>query len=325
MLVFFLVLGFFVLIGIGSQIQKANKVKQTLATISRDFKMDEVHVSDFDTSVLGICFRDKTVLLGDSSRQVLYPWAKVVSVEVVRDGVMLNQTNRGSQVGGALVGGVILGPLGALVGGLSGSSTGVNRVKELALRIIVDDTVRPLYVVNFYQDASKKGSAPDGLLVTPHRERLERMHAHMVNALRQAQTDTRALEQRSLPSLNSSQPSLDRLQTLWDLKEKGALTDAEFQQQKALLLQTGGSVSLPLPSTAEGPKAWRVLLVSPGSNKIATIKAVREVTSLGLAQAKSLVDSPPQILKETSSEIEADRIKRRFDGIAPVRIEEHSQ
>jgi large subunit ribosomal protein L7/L12 len=65
---------------------------------------------------------------------------------------------------------------------------------------------------------------------------------------------------------------------------------------------------------------FTVILKDGGANKIATIKAVREVTALGLKEAKDLVDGAPKPLKENISKEDAAAIAKKFDGIATVEI-----
>src|SRR6202034_2582744 len=65
---------------------------------------------------------------------------------------------------------------------------------------------------------------------------------------------------------------------------------------------------------------FQVILKDAGANKISTIKAVREVTSLGLKEAKDLVDGAPKPLKENVSKEDAAAIAKKFDGIATVEI-----
>jgi large subunit ribosomal protein L7/L12 len=65
---------------------------------------------------------------------------------------------------------------------------------------------------------------------------------------------------------------------------------------------------------------FQVILKDAGANKISTIKAVREVTSLGLKEAKDLVDGAPKALKENATKEEAETIKKKFEGIATVEI-----
>ena len=79
----------------------------------------------------------------------------------------------------------------------------------------------------------------------------------------------------------------------------------------------GGSAAAPPP---EEKTEFTVILKDAGANKIATIKAVREVTALGLKEAKDLVDGAPKALKENVSKDDAAAIAKKFDGIATVEI-----
>ena len=70
----------------------------------------------------------------------------------------------------------------------------------------------------------------------------------------------------------------------------------------------GGAAAAP----AEEKTEFTVVLTNVGTNKINTIKVVREVTSLGLKEAKDLVDGAPKTLKEGVSKDEAEAIKKKF-------------
>lgn len=63
---------------------------------------------------------------------------------------------------------------------------------------------------------------------------------------------------------------------------------------------------------AEEKTEFNVVLTSAGANKINVIKVVREVTSLGLKEAKDLVESAPKPIKEGVSKEEAENIKKKF-------------
>jgi len=79
----------------------------------------------------------------------------------------------------------------------------------------------------------------------------------------------------------------------------------------------GGAAAAP----AEEQTEFTVVLTNFGSNKINTIKIVREVTSLGLKEAKDLVDGAPKTLKEGVSKAEAEAIKKKFaDAGAAVEL-----
>jgi len=71
---------------------------------------------------------------------------------------------------------------------------------------------------------------------------------------------------------------------------------------------------------AEEKTEFNVILKNAGGNKINTIKVVREVTSLGLKEAKDLVDGAPKPLKEGVSKEEAETIKKKFEGVADIEI-----
>ena len=64
---------------------------------------------------------------------------------------------------------------------------------------------------------------------------------------------------------------------------------------------------------AEEQTEFNVILTAVGSNKISTIKVVREVTSLGLKEAKDLVDGAPKPVKEGIAKDEAEEIKKKFE------------
>jgi large subunit ribosomal protein L7/L12 len=79
----------------------------------------------------------------------------------------------------------------------------------------------------------------------------------------------------------------------------------------------GGAAAAP---AAEEKTEFQVILKDAGANKINTIKAVREVTSLGLKEAKDLVDGAPKALKENATKDEAEAIKKKFDGVATIEV-----
>jgi large subunit ribosomal protein L7/L12 len=71
----------------------------------------------------------------------------------------------------------------------------------------------------------------------------------------------------------------------------------------------GGAAAAPV---VEEKTEFTVVLTATGANKINVIKAVREVTSLGLKEAKDLVDGAPKPIKEGVSKDEAEAIKKKF-------------
>ena len=66
-------------------------------------------------------------------------------------------------------------------------------------------------------------------------------------------------------------------------------------------------------ATAEEKDSFDVELTSAGDSKVKVIKVVREVTGLGLKEAKDLVDSAPKVIKEGVSKAEADELKAKLE------------
>jgi len=83
----------------------------------------------------------------------------------------------------------------------------------------------------------------------------------------------------------------------------------------------GGGAAAAAAPAAEEKTEFTVVLTAAGANKINVIKAVREVTSLGLKEAKDLVDGAPKPVKEGVSKEEAETIKKKFvDAGATVEL-----
>jgi large subunit ribosomal protein L7/L12 len=79
-----------------------------------------------------------------------------------------------------------------------------------------------------------------------------------------------------------------------------------------VMMAGGGAGAAAGAAAVEEKTEFAVVLKEVGANKINVIKAVREVTSLGLKEAKDLVDGAPKTVKEGVSKEEAENIKKKF-------------
>ena len=91
---------------------------------------------------------------------------------------------------------------------------------------------------------------------------------------------------------------------------------------KACEEEFGVSAAAPVAVAAAGPAAaeevkysFNVILAEIGAEKIKVIKVVREITGLGLKEAKDLVDNAPKAVKEDVSQAEADEIKAKLEEV----------
>src|SRR4249920_2478650 len=102
-----------------------------------------------------------------------------------------------------------------------------------------------------------------------------------------------------------------------DLVKKMEETFGVSAAAAAPVAVAGGAAAAP----AEEKTEFSVVLTDVGANKINVIKAVREVTSLGLKEAKDLVDGAPKPIKEGVNKEEAETIKKKFtDAGATVEV-----
>ncbi len=75
-----------------------------------------------------------------------------------------------------------------------------------------------------------------------------------------------------------------------------------------------GGGAAPAAAAVEEKTEFDVILADGGANKIQVIKAVREITNLGLKEAKDLVEGAPKPIKEGASKDEAAEIKKKLEG-----------
>ena len=105
----------------------------------------------------------------------------------------------------------------------------------------------------------------------------------------------------------------------------GSMTVLELSQlikdmEDKFGVSAAAAVAVAAPAAAGGAAAaaeekteFTVTLLAAGENKVNTIKAVREVTSLGLKEAKDLVDGAPKAIKEGTSKADAEAIKKKME------------
>ena len=105
--------------------------------------------------------------------------------------------------------------------------------------------------------------------------------------------------------------------TVLELSELVKAVEEEFGVSAA------AAVAVAAPAAGEGAAAeekseFDVILKEAGAEKIKVIKAVREITGLGLADAKALVDGAPKTLKEAVSKEDAEALKAKLEEVGAV-------
>ncbi|MDW8469699.1 MAG: 50S ribosomal protein L7/L12 [Burkholderiales bacterium] len=109
---------------------------------------------------------------------------------------------------------------------------------------------------------------------------------------------------------------LELSQLIKDMEEKFGVSAAA-----AVAVAAPAATAAAAAAPAEEKTEFTVMLVNAGANKVNVIKAVREVTSLGLKEAKDLVDGAPKPVKEGVSKADAEAIAKKLtDAGAKVEI-----
>ncbi len=106
------------------------------------------------------------------------------------------------------------------------------------------------------------------------------------------------------------------------VEELSKLTVLEAVELSKALEETWGVSAAAAVAVAAGPVAaaaeekteFDVVLADTGANKLAVIKAVKEMTGLGLGEAKALVESAPKTIKEAVAKDEAEKMKATLEG-----------
>ena len=102
---------------------------------------------------------------------------------------------------------------------------------------------------------------------------------------------------------------LELSQLIKDMEEKFGVSAAAAVAVAAPAAGGGAAAAAAVEEKTE----FTVILAAAGENKVNTIKAVREVTSLGLKEAKDLVDGAPKAIKEGINKADAEAIKKKME------------
>ena len=103
--------------------------------------------------------------------------------------------------------------------------------------------------------------------------------------------------------------------TVLELSELVKAVEEEFGVSAAAAVAVAAGPVEGAAAAAEEKTEFDVVLADAGAEKIKVIKAVREVTGLGLADAKALVDGAPKTLKEAASKEDAEAIKSKLEEV----------
>jgi large subunit ribosomal protein L7/L12 len=117
-----------------------------------------------------------------------------------------------------------------------------------------------------------------------------------------------AIAKQDILDAIGSMTVLELSQLIKDMEDKFGVSAAA-----AVAVAAPGAGGGAAAAAAEEKTEFTVMLTAAGENKVNTIKAVREVTSLGLKEAKDLVDGAPKAIKEGVNKADAEAIKKKME------------
>ena len=103
--------------------------------------------------------------------------------------------------------------------------------------------------------------------------------------------------------------------TVLELSELVHAVEDEFGVSAAAAVAVAAPAAGDGAAAAEGKTEFDIELTEVGAEKIKVIKAVREITGLGLAEAKAMVDGAPKVIKEAASKDDADAAKAKLEEV----------
>ena len=102
--------------------------------------------------------------------------------------------------------------------------------------------------------------------------------------------------------------------TVLELNDLVKAIETEFGVSAAAMAVAAPAAGAAAPA-AEEKTEFDVILKAAGANKIAVIKVVREITGLGLKEAKDLVEAAPKVVKEAAAKAEAEDLKKKLEEV----------
>ena len=177
---------------------------------------DDVPYLRGDTSFLVVDFERKQIAVGlwetrenphERSYRTLLAFSDVVKAEIIRDGTLVATGDSPSEY--------------------------LNGAKHIAIRISVNDANKPVHEVTFYTANNKKGGKLGAREFDRAVQKVVEFHGYLDSAIQEA-----GEEQSERIENGQCTPASEQISKLWELKEKGALTQEEFEKQKARLLES---------------------------------------------------------------------------------------
>ena len=212
-----------------SQTSNINTISKNIKNL-KNYQSSNMIYSHNNNYALSIDNTNNKICIANTTTTKLYDYSDLLAAELIKDGESITKSERGSQVVGAVIGGILLGGAGAVIGGLSGKKTTTEVINSLELKLTFsnstygerftffrktnknDDTKSYIYKANRWMDLMNT------IILKTEKENHENSHKKID------------------PAPSNSFSIADEITKLKTLKDDGIITNAEFDAQKSKLL-----------------------------------------------------------------------------------------
>lgn len=249
-LFFIIIIVAVILVAIVFSVEESNKQKE-FASLMEEYRTRLDKIKGFTASEIieGQCSlflfaiddRNDKIVYIDRDNTSCVDYNSIISVELLEEGTVTQKKSTSRTIGGALLGGAMIGGVGAIIGGVTGSSKERKNVSSVVIKILLRDIKCSTLLILCF-DAFKMTNSNE-LKLGSSKSYLYHKGIEQANKLKDLisviidKVDSREKIQQSDIRRNDTYRNIsDELEKLYNLKEKGIITTEEFNSQKRKLL-----------------------------------------------------------------------------------------
>lgn len=229
-----------------------SKKENSLVSVFKNTKgfQSSKYILSYDLeSAIALDETNKKVCLvqGSGHHQIskIIEFKDILSSEIIENDESVIKTQRSSQIGGAIIGGIVLGGVGAIIGGLSGKKHQINKIKNIDLQILINDSKHPIYKINFLSVRKTSSFAmnndkddSDGYSKDSGKYKYCISNATKWHSILKVIINNADKENNLNIQNNNNLSVSDEIRKLKALKDDGLITDDEFISQKNKVLNS---------------------------------------------------------------------------------------
>ncbi|MCY8466859.1 immunity protein [Bacillus atrophaeus] len=157
-----------------TMIKVDEQIKNELINLDKEFQADKFFINPFSNEKIAFN-KDKKLFkiytkTGNGYSEISIPFSKVIESTIIIDDQTVVKAERGNQIAGALIGGLVAGGIGAIIGGSSPNAINQKVLKKVRLKIVNDDFDCPNYYIDFLPFNEKGYSNTDQITITAIKE-----------------------------------------------------------------------------------------------------------------------------------------------------------